>query len=55
MESVMTVTDSQNIETADTAISHAFAKAGYTIPGIDPYDVESTHAMGGDFGPIGSD
>ena len=29
-------TDSQNIETAETAMTHAFAKAGYTIPGIDP-------------------
>ena len=29
-------TDSHNIETAETAMTHAFAKAGYTIPGIDP-------------------
>ncbi len=27
--------ESQNIETADTAMTRAFAKAGYTIPGID--------------------
>ena len=33
-------TDSQTIDTVDTSMSHAFAKAGYTIPGIDPYDVD---------------
>ena len=33
-------TDSQNIETTETSMTHAFAKAGYTMPGIDPYDVD---------------
>ena len=33
-------TDSQTIDTAETSMSHAFAKAGYTFPGIDPYDVD---------------
>jgi len=35
-------TDSQTIETAETSMSHAFAKAGYTMPGIDPYDVDTS-------------
>ena len=32
----MTDTHNQNIESAETSMTHAFAKAGYTIPGIDP-------------------
>ena len=34
----MTDTHSENIETAETSMTQAFAKAGYTIPGIDPHD-----------------
>ena len=36
----MTDTHTENIETPETSMSRAFAKAGYTLPGIDPYDFD---------------